>query len=126
MTSRNYARIFPLAFGPALADAGAMAFVQQSHHFKFPRSWGDGPEVGGPQLSSEKDKERVYKLIGQYSRPDANGVPQVCFIGVTNPQIRASRRRKKFAMIFCSPQSTSQKSGSAQLTTAASRPSAST
>jgi methionine synthase II (cobalamin-independent) len=38
------------------------------------------------QLSSEKDKERVYKLIGQYSRPDANGVPQVCFIGVTNPQ----------------------------------------
>jgi methionine synthase II (cobalamin-independent) len=38
------------------------------------------------QLSSEKNKERVYKLIGQYSRPDANGVPQVCFIGVTNPQ----------------------------------------
>jgi hypothetical protein len=32
-------RIFPLAFGPAFADAGAMAFVQQSHHFKFPRSW---------------------------------------------------------------------------------------
>ena len=26
------------------------------------------------QLSSEKDKERVYKLIGQYSRADANGV----------------------------------------------------
>ena len=38
------------------------------------------------QLSSEKDKERVYKLIGQYSRADANGVPQVAFIGVTNPQ----------------------------------------
>jgi methionine synthase II (cobalamin-independent) len=38
------------------------------------------------QLSSEKDKERVYKLIGQYSRPDADGIPQVCFIGVTNPQ----------------------------------------
>jgi methionine synthase II (cobalamin-independent) len=38
------------------------------------------------QLSSEKDKERVYKLIGQHSREDANGVPQVCFIGVTNPQ----------------------------------------
>ena len=38
------------------------------------------------QLSSEKDKERVYKLVGQYSRPDANGTPQVCFIGVTNPQ----------------------------------------
>jgi methionine synthase II (cobalamin-independent) len=38
------------------------------------------------QLSSEKDKERVYKLIGQHRREDANGVPQVCFIGVTNPQ----------------------------------------
>jgi len=38
------------------------------------------------QLSSEPDKERVYKLIGQYSREDANGVPQVCFIGVINPQ----------------------------------------
>ena len=38
------------------------------------------------QLSSEKDKERVYKMIGQHSRADANGVPQVAFIGVTNPQ----------------------------------------
>jgi methionine synthase II (cobalamin-independent) len=38
------------------------------------------------QLSSEKDKERVYKLIGQHSRADANGVAQVCFIGVINPQ----------------------------------------
>ena len=38
------------------------------------------------QLASEKDKERVYKLIGEHSREDANGVPQVCFIGVINPQ----------------------------------------
>jgi methionine synthase II (cobalamin-independent) len=38
------------------------------------------------QLSSEPDKERVYKLIGEHSREDANGVPQVCFIGVINPQ----------------------------------------
>ena len=38
------------------------------------------------QLASEKDKERVYKLIGEHSRDDANGVPQVCFIGVINPQ----------------------------------------
>ncbi len=37
------------------------------------------------QLASEKDKERVYKLCGQYSRADANGVAQVCFIGVTDP-----------------------------------------
>ena len=38
------------------------------------------------QLSSEKDKEKVYKMCGKYSREDANGVAQVCFIGVTNPQ----------------------------------------
>jgi methionine synthase II (cobalamin-independent) len=38
------------------------------------------------QLASEKDKERVYKLIGEHSRTDANGVPQVAFIGVINPQ----------------------------------------
>jgi len=38
------------------------------------------------QLASEKDKERVYKLIGEHSRKDANGVSQVAFIGVINPQ----------------------------------------
>jgi hypothetical protein len=38
------------------------------------------------QLSSEPDKERIYKLIGAHSRADADGAAQVCFIGVTNPQ----------------------------------------
>ncbi len=38
------------------------------------------------QLASEKDKPRVYQLIGQHSREDANGVAQVAFIGVINPQ----------------------------------------
>ncbi len=38
------------------------------------------------QLSSEKDKEHVYRLVGKHSREDANGVAQVCFIGVINPQ----------------------------------------
>ncbi len=37
------------------------------------------------QLASEKDKEYVYKLVGEHSREDANGVPQVCFIGVIDP-----------------------------------------
>jgi len=37
------------------------------------------------QLASESDKERVYKLVGDHSRDDANGVAQVCFVGVTNP-----------------------------------------
>jgi methionine synthase II (cobalamin-independent) len=38
------------------------------------------------QLASESDKERVYKLVGQHSRDDANGITQVCFVGVINPQ----------------------------------------
>ena len=38
------------------------------------------------QCASETDREEVYKLCGKYSRDDANGVPQVCFMGVTNPQ----------------------------------------
>jgi methionine synthase II (cobalamin-independent) len=38
------------------------------------------------QLASEKDTERVYQLLGDHSREDANGVPQVCFVGVINPQ----------------------------------------
>ena len=37
------------------------------------------------QVASEKDKERVYELCGKYSRSEANGVPQVCFIGVIDP-----------------------------------------
>ncbi len=37
------------------------------------------------QMASEKDKEQVYKLCGKYSREDADGVAQICFVGVTNP-----------------------------------------
>jgi methionine synthase II (cobalamin-independent) len=38
------------------------------------------------QFASERDKDPVLKLIGEHSREDADGVAQVCFIGVTNPQ----------------------------------------
>lgn len=37
------------------------------------------------QLSSEADKEDVYRQIGKRIRSDAHGVKQVAFIGVTNP-----------------------------------------
>ena len=37
------------------------------------------------QCASEEDKEEVYRLCGKYSRDDANGVAQVCFMGVINP-----------------------------------------
>jgi methionine synthase II (cobalamin-independent) len=38
------------------------------------------------QFASEREKDPVLELIGEHSRSDANGVAQVCFIGVTNPQ----------------------------------------
>ena len=37
------------------------------------------------QLASEDDRESVYEMLGRYSREDANGVPQVCFVGVIDP-----------------------------------------
>jgi methionine synthase II (cobalamin-independent) len=37
------------------------------------------------QCASEEDKENVYRLCGQYSREDANGVPRTCFMGVIHP-----------------------------------------
>ena len=40
------------------------------------------------QVASEKDKKYVYKLCGKYSREDANGVAQICFVGVINPLCR--------------------------------------
>lgn len=37
------------------------------------------------QCASEDDREKVYELCGRYRRDDANGVEQVCFMGVINP-----------------------------------------
>jgi methionine synthase II (cobalamin-independent) len=38
------------------------------------------------QFASERDKDPVLQLIAEHSRDDANGVSQVCYVGVTNPQ----------------------------------------
>jgi len=37
------------------------------------------------QCASEADREKVYELCGKHSREDADGVGQVCFMGVINP-----------------------------------------
>ncbi len=37
------------------------------------------------QCASEEDRESVYKLCGRYRRDEADGVSQVCFMGVINP-----------------------------------------
>jgi len=38
------------------------------------------------QMKSERDKDPVYEQIGKHSRDDAEGVAQMCYIGVINPQ----------------------------------------
>src|SRR6202034_3335770 len=37
------------------------------------------------QCASEEDRESIYEMVGKYSREDANGLAQVCFMGVINP-----------------------------------------
>jgi methionine synthase II (cobalamin-independent) len=37
------------------------------------------------QLASERDKDRVYQLIGENLRSDADGVAQTAYVGVINP-----------------------------------------
>ena len=38
------------------------------------------------QFSSERDKDPVLEMIGNESRDDANGVPQMCYVGVISGQ----------------------------------------
>ena len=38
------------------------------------------------QNKSERDRDEVYRLVGEHSREDADGVAQVVHIGVINPQ----------------------------------------
>jgi methionine synthase II (cobalamin-independent) len=37
------------------------------------------------QLASERDKDQVYRSIGEHLRDDANGVAQMAYLGVINP-----------------------------------------
>jgi methionine synthase II (cobalamin-independent) len=37
------------------------------------------------QCASEDDRTAIYEMCGKYSREDAKGVAQVCFMGVINP-----------------------------------------
>jgi methionine synthase II (cobalamin-independent) len=37
------------------------------------------------QLASERDKDRVYRMIGENLRDDADGVAQMAYLGVINP-----------------------------------------
>jgi hypothetical protein len=78
------------------------------------------------QLASERDKDRVYQLIGENLRSDANGVAQVAYIGVINPLNPGWRARRRSGTGWCARLTSSPRSSSAPPTTAASHRSAST
>ena len=44
------------------------------------------------QLASERDRDPVYQLVGEHSRDDANGVPQMCYVGVVSPVMPRAER----------------------------------
>src|SRR3954468_15893901 len=78
------------------------------------------------QFASERDKDPVLELIGEHLREDANGVAQVAYIGVTNPQNPRVESRERSATRCSTPRASSRSSASARPTTADSHRSAST
>ncbi len=77
------------------------------------------------QLASEQSKENVYRLVGEHSRDDANGVAQVCFIGVIDPLNPRVETAEQVRRTSSPPRSTSRRSVSGRPTTVVSRRSAS-
>lgn len=41
--------------------------------------------MGRLRRTGERDKDRVYKIIGEQLREDADGVAQTAYVGVINP-----------------------------------------
>lgn len=47
------------------------------------------------QAACEPDKEATYKMIGDNARDDANGIPQMCYVGVIwcqNPNVETPQQ----------------------------------
>ena len=79
------------------------------------------------QCASERDRESVYRMCGEYSRDDADGVAAGLLHGRDQPAGPGGRDgRARRATSSCWRPSTSRSSGSARPTTAASRRSAAT
>jgi hypothetical protein len=78
---------------PELGPGGqSSAQFAAGHHLQLPRL------TGGPfryqTYAADTLADIAYKLIGDHSRADADGVPQMCYIGVTipqNPRVESTR-----------------------------------
>ncbi len=47
------------------------------------------------QAACEEDKDETYKMIGEHSRDDADGIPQICYVGVIwcqNPAVETPQQ----------------------------------
>jgi methionine synthase II (cobalamin-independent) len=66
-------------------DRDSVHSADVDYHDLLPSMFGINAGYFLIQLASERDRDRVYGLIGQHLREDANGVPQTAYIGVINP-----------------------------------------
>ncbi len=66
-------------------DRDSVHSADVDYHDLLPSMFGMNAGYFLIQLASERDRDRVYGLIGEYLRDDADGVPQFAYIGVINP-----------------------------------------
>ncbi len=66
-------------------DRDAVHSADVDYHDLLPSMFGMDAGYFLIQLKSERDRDRVYRIIGEELRDDANGVAQMAYIGVINP-----------------------------------------
>ena len=76
------------------------------------------------QMASERDREAAYKLVGQYLREDANGIPQMAYIGCIVTQSPRPSQLRKSVINSSRRQITLARTNSDRQTIAGSHPSA--
>ena len=66
-------------------DRDSVHSADVDYHDLLPSMFGLNAGYFLIQLASERDKDRVYRIIGDELRGDADGVTQMAYIGVINP-----------------------------------------
>ena len=66
-------------------DRDSVHSADVDYHDLLPSMFGLNAGYFLIQLASERDKDRVYRIIGDQLRGDADGVTQMAYIGVINP-----------------------------------------
>jgi methionine synthase II (cobalamin-independent) len=66
-------------------DRDSVHSADVDYHDLLPSMFGLNAGYFLIQLASERDKDRVYRIIGENLREDADGVTQMAYTGVINP-----------------------------------------